>query len=77
MIGFRSDATPAGVSGPQAVIEPSLPAADAMGLYETNGRGWVRKWGYPPKAGLYKAGDWNDLAVTAIGTRIPARLGAR
>lgn len=39
----RKDGTPAGVSGLQGVLEPSLPSADALGLYETNGRDWLKK----------------------------------
>lgn len=60
-----------GVSGFQAEIEPKN---DIGGLYETNGRGWVVK----PKAASikqwFKPGDWNEMAITAMGTRVTVRV---
>ena len=60
-----------GVSGFQAEIDPQ---ADIGGLYETNGRGWVAK----PKAAAIKEwlkpGDWNEMVITAVGTRIAVHV---
>jgi hypothetical protein len=56
-----------GVSGFQAEIDPQ---ADIGGLYETNGRGWVVQ----PKAAdikeWLKPGDWNEMKIEAVGTRV-------
>jgi hypothetical protein len=56
-----------GVSGFQAEIDPQN---DIGGLYETNGRGWVVQ----PKAAdvkeWFKPGDWNEMRIEAIGSRI-------
>ena len=53
-----------GVSGFQAEIDAQN---DAGGLYETNGRAWVKQ----PKAEdvkkWFKPGDWNEMTVTARG----------
>jgi hypothetical protein len=37
---------PESVSGVQVVVEPTMQAADAFGLYETNGREWIKRWNY-------------------------------
>ena len=62
-----------GVSGFQAEIDPQN---DIGGLYETNGRGWVTK----PKAAAIKEwlkpGDWNEMVVTAVGTRITVHVNS-
>ena len=63
-----------GVSGFQAEIEPQN---DIGGLYETNGRGWVTK----PKAAAikewFRPGDWNEMVVTAAGTRITVHVNGQ
>ena len=63
-----------GVSGFQAEIDPRN---DIGGLYETNGRGWVVK----PKAAdiqeWFKPGDWNEMVVTANGTRVTVQVNGR
>ena len=60
-----------GVSGFQAEVEPQN---DIGGLYETNGRGWVAK----PKAAAikewFKPGDWNEMVITAVGTRMTVHV---
>lgn len=70
----QKDATPAGVTGLQMVIEPTLPLPDAFGFYETNGRGWVQKWDYAAKKSLYKPGEWNVLRLEAKGMAVKAAL---
>jgi hypothetical protein len=72
---FRTEEKGAsGVSGFQAEIDPH---DDIGGLYETNGRGWVTK----PKAAAirewFKPGDWNEMVVTAVGTRITVHVNGR
>jgi hypothetical protein len=72
---FRSEEKgPSGVSGFQAEIDAK---SDIGGLYETNGRGWVVK----PKAidlrEWFKPGDWNDMTIESIGTRITVYLNGR
>jgi hypothetical protein len=60
-----------GVSGFQAEIDPKN---DIGGLYETNGRGWVTK----PKAASikqwFKPGDWNEMMIAAVGTRVTVHI---
>jgi len=53
-----------GVSGFQAEVDE---AADAGGLYETNGRGWVSKPGAEAVQEAFKKGDWNEMFVAALG----------
>jgi hypothetical protein len=63
-----------GISGFQAEIDPK---SDIGGLYETNGRGWVVQ----PKAAdvkeWFRAGDWNQMTVEAIGTRITVYINGK
>lgn len=63
-----------GVSGFQAEIDPRN---DIGGLYETNGRGWVVQ----PKAAdigeWFKPGDWNEMRVEAIGTRVAVYINGK
>ena len=61
---------PENVLGVQLVIEPTLQSTDAFGLYETNGRGWIKKWDYPALKSLPKSGDWNSVIITAHGSSI-------
>lgn len=56
-----------GVKGFQAEIDP---ANDVGGLYETNGRGWVVKPKPEDVKKWNKGGEWNDLAVVAVGDRV-------
>jgi hypothetical protein len=63
-----------GVSGFQAEIDPQN---DIGGLYETIGRGWVAKTKAAAIKGWYKPGDWNEMVVTAVGTRITVQVNGR
>lgn len=56
-----------GVSGLQAEIDP---LQDAGGLYETNGRAWVVKPRPEDVARWARREDWNEMTVSARGTRI-------
>jgi hypothetical protein len=56
-----------GVSGFQAEIDPER---DAGGLYETNGRAWVVKPRAEDVAKWYRANEWNEMTVSARGTRV-------
>ncbi len=38
--------SPDSISGVQVVIDPALQSDDAFGLYETNGREWIKKWNF-------------------------------
>lgn len=53
-----------GVHGFQAEIDASN---DVGGLYETGGRGWVVKPSGEEVEKWFKAGDWNEMAVSAHG----------
>jgi hypothetical protein len=74
-IYFRAeDGGAAGVKGIQVNIDP---VKDTGGLYEIDGRGWLVK---PDAAAVKKAlkpGDWNDLAVVAIGDRVVVHLNGQ
>jgi hypothetical protein len=80
-IYFRAqeDGSDGGVKGIQADIGPG---DETGGLYEVGGRGWLAK-AEPqkdPKAPASKVvkavkpGDWNELAVIALGDRIVVRV---
>lgn len=56
-----------GISGLQAEIDPDI---DTGGLYETNGRAWVVKPRPQDVSRWFKPGDWNEMIVTAHGTKI-------
>ncbi len=65
-------ANPDSLSGVQAVIDPLLAADDGFGLYETNGREWMRKWDYARHQKQYSGGvgcmmkwDWPKLSATS------------
>lgn len=63
-----------GISGFQAEIDPK---SDIGGLYETNGRGWVAQ---PKDADVkewFKPGEWNEMTVEAIGTRITVYINGK
>ncbi len=66
---FRSKAREGavGISGFQAEIDA---AKDAGGLYETGGRAWVVKPKAEAVAKYFKAGEWNQMTVSAHGRRI-------
>ncbi|MDP6526684.1 MAG: DUF1080 domain-containing protein [Kiritimatiellia bacterium] len=60
------------VAGFQAEINPG--GQDVGGLYETQGRAWVIK---PPAAVIkkaFKAGDWNEMTVEAVGKDVTVYL---
>lgn len=61
---------PDDIAGVQVVIDPSLQSPDAFGLYETNGREWLRKWDferhrnqYPNTGNCMMKADSPKLAV--------------
>ena len=60
-----------GVKGLQAEIDP---ANDVGGLYETDGRAWVVRPKPEDVAKWLKPGDWNALAVIALGNRVVVQL---
>ena len=54
------------VHGFQVEVDTSR---ETGGIYETGGRGWVHKPDFAlHDQSKYKAGEWTDLEVTAIGT---------
>jgi hypothetical protein len=63
---FRSEQTggATGVKGFQAEVDNSN---DVGGIYETGGRGWVRRPDHKQTAAIAKPGDWNTITVRAIG----------
>lgn len=63
-----------GVSGFQAEIDPHK---DAGGLYETNGRAWVVQPTPEQVASWFKPGQWNEMSVTAHGTKITVTVNGR
>ena len=63
-----------GVKGFQAEIDP---ANDVGGLYETEGRGWVVQPTPEQVKSWLKPGDWNDLAVVAIGPRLVVQVNGK
>ena len=66
---FRADKVESnvGVHGFQAEIDPSK---DVGGLYETGGRAWVVKPSPEEVKKYFKAGEWNQMTVSAHGRRI-------
>lgn len=58
-----------GVHGFQAEVDTST---ETGGLYETGGRGWVSKPSYGGNNGreVYRPGEWNEMTVSAHGTRV-------
>jgi hypothetical protein len=60
-----------GMAGLQAQIEPKN---DVGGLYDSDGRGWVSRPKPEEVAKRFKPGEWNDLTVSARGTRITVHL---
>ena len=65
---FRIDETGfSGVSGFQAEIDPHN---DVGGLYETNGRAWVVKPTPAQVKTWFKPGEWNEMVVTTLGSKI-------
>ncbi len=63
-----------GVSGFQAEIDPQK---DAGGLYETNGRAWVVHPTPEQVATWFKPGEWNEMTVSARGTKITVTVNGR
>ena len=62
------------ISGFQAEIDPK---SDIGGLYETNGRGWVVQPNAADVKEWFKPGEWNEMVVEAIGTRITVRINGK
>jgi hypothetical protein len=56
-----------GVSGFQAEIDAEK---DVGGLYETNGRAWVKQPAPEDVKKWFKPGQWNEMTVTARGGNI-------
>jgi hypothetical protein len=74
----QTTATPAGVSGVQAVIDATKNDDTMFGFYETNGRNdWLKKWSYSTSKSIFKAADWNSLTVVAEGTRLLLKLNTQ
>lgn len=72
---FRSEEKGgSGLSGFQAEIDAE---DDVGGLYETNGRGWVIK----PRAARvkewFKPGEWNEMVIAAIGTKVTVHVNGK
>lgn len=63
---FRSEKTggATGVKGFQAEVDNSN---DVGGIYETGGRGWVRRPDHKKTAAIAKPEEWNTMLVRAIG----------
>ena len=64
----------AGVLGFQAEIDPQR---DAGGLYETGGRAWVVQPKPEDVARWFRPGEWNSMAVVAIGDRIVVQVNGQ
>ena len=60
------------IEGVQVEVDPN-PGKHTGGLYESGGRGWVMM-PTPEGEKALKAGDWNDLEVSARGNRVVTRL---
>lgn len=66
---FRGEkvASPVGMAGFQAEIDATK---DVGGIYETNGRGWVVQPSKEDVKKWFKAGQWNEMTVSAHGDRV-------
>jgi len=73
---IRSEKRPGtqGAAGLQLEIDPNK---DQSGLYEPHGRSWVAKPDQAVVKKHFKRGDWNEMAVTAIGGRLVVHLNGR
>jgi len=60
------------IEGMQVEVDPN-PGKHTGGLYESGGRGWVMM-PTPDGEKALKAGEWNDLEVSARGNRVITRL---
>ena len=60
--------------GFQAEIDPTK---DVGGLYETNGRSWVVHPTEVQVKSYFKPGDWNEMTVTAQGTKITVTVNGK
>ena len=60
------------IEGMQVEVDPN-PDKHTGGLYESGGRGWVMM-PTPEGEKALKAGDWNELEVSARGNRVVTRL---
>jgi hypothetical protein len=63
-----------GITGLQADIDP---AKDTGGLYEIDGRGWLVRPSAEEFKTYYKPGDWNELAVVALGDRVVVQVNGK
>lgn len=61
----------AGVQGFQAEIDPQK---DVGGLYETGGRQWVVQPTAEQVKKYFKPGEWNEMAVVALGDRVVVQV---
>ena len=70
---FRSEKVKSavGVNGFQAEVDNS---EEVAGLYETGGRGWTKRPDPKTIKTIYKPGQWNQLAITAVGRNVTVRL---
>lgn len=70
---FRCEERPGatGVAGFQAEVDNSN---DVGGIYETGGRGWVKRPDHAKTAAIAKPGDWNTMVVRAIGSEVTVLL---
>lgn len=70
---FRCEEKPGvtGVVGFQAEVDNS---DDVGGIYETGGRGWVKRPDHAKTAAIAKRGDWNTMIVRAIGPDVTVLL---
>ena len=60
------------IEGMQVEVDPN-PDKHTGGLYESGGRGWVMM-PTPEGENALRAGEWNDLEVSARGNRVVTRL---
>ena len=73
--GFYFRSTPVenkvGIKGFQAEVDTTMATG---GLYETLGRGWVKKPDAEQMKKIYKPGAWTDMTVKAIGKDITVMI---
>jgi len=55
-------------------IQVGLPGSGVGGIYESYGRGWIDKPSDEEEKKLVKAGDWNEMKITASGGNVAVYL---
>jgi hypothetical protein len=55
-------------------IQVGLPGSGVGGIYESYGRGWLDKLSDEDEKKLVKAGDWNEMKITASGGNVAVYL---